>query len=61
MPNQWARCNAADASLEAAGSAVHFKNGDVVSRLIAAKQELAGKVEVEEARIIPSPPFFPKN
>jgi len=48
-------------NLRAAGSTVRFKDGDVVSMLIAAKQELAGRGEVEAAMIIPSLPFFPKN
>ena len=44
---------------EAAGLAIHLEDGDVVAALIAAVEELAGGVEVEAARIIPSRPFFP--
>ena len=43
---------------EAAGLAIHSKNGDVVGSLIAAIEELASGVEVEAARIISSCPFF---
>ncbi len=44
---------------EAAGLAIHAKDGDVVGSLIAAIEELAGGVEVEAARIIPPGPFLP--
>ena len=44
---------------ETAGLAIHLKDGDVVTALIATIEELAGRVEVEAARIIPSCPFFP--
>src|SRR6516225_2625837 len=44
---------------EAAALAVHAKHGDVVTSLIAAIEELAGRVEVEAARIVPARPFFP--
>lgn len=47
--------------LESAGLAIRFKDGDVVSTLIATIQELACRVEVEAARIIPSCPFFPQE
>ena len=43
---------------EAASLAVHPEDGNVVTTLIATIQELAGGVEVEAARIIPSCPFF---
>ena len=44
---------------EAAVLTTHLKDGDVVGSLIAAIEELARRVEVEAARIIPSCPFFP--
>ena len=45
--------------VEAAGFAVRTEHGDVVTSLIAAIEELAGGVEVEAARIVPTCPFFP--
>jgi hypothetical protein len=45
--------------VEAAGLAVHTEHGDVVTALIAAIEELARRVEVEAARIVPACPFFP--
>ena len=44
---------------EAAGFAVHTEGGNVVATLITTIEELAGRVEVEAARIIPTGPFFP--
>lgn len=45
--------------VEAAGSALHAEDGDAVSSLIAAIEELAGGIEVEASRIVPTCPFFP--
>ena len=45
--------------VEAAGLAIHSEDGDVVTALIAAIEELAGGIEVEAARIVPACPFFP--
>src|SRR5262245_53244535 len=45
--------------LEARGFAIHLEDGDVVAALIATIEELASRVKVEAARIIPSCPFFP--
>ncbi len=44
---------------EAAGLAIHPEDGNAVGALIATIEELAGGIEVEAARIIPSCPFFP--
>src|SRR4051794_32967230 len=45
--------------LQFASVAIHSEDGDVVRTLIAAKEELTRRVEVEAARIVPARPFFP--
>src|SRR5262245_18010338 len=45
--------------LEAAGLAIHAEDGDVVTALIAAAEELTGGIEGETARIIAPGPFLP--
>ena len=47
--------------LEAAGFAIHLKDGDIVPTLIATKKESPGRLKVEAARIAPAGPFFPNN
>jgi hypothetical protein len=44
---------------EAARLAIHLKDGDIVTSLIATIEVLAGGIEIEAAWIIPSCPFFP--
>ena len=44
--------------VEAAGFTIHPEDGDVVAALIAAIEELAGRVEAKAARIVPARPFF---
>ena len=41
-------------AVEAAGFALHTEDGDVVTALIATIEKLAGGVEVEAARIVPT-------
>jgi hypothetical protein len=41
----------------AAGRGVHPKHGDVITALITAIEELAGRVEVETARIVAAGPL----
>ena len=43
---------------QAARFAVHAEDGDVVAALIAHVNELAGRVEIEPARIVPVRPFL---
>src|SRR5437773_9938225 len=43
---------------QAACFAVHAEDGDVVAALIARVKELAGGIEIEAARIVPTCPFL---
>ena len=45
--------------LQATSLVIDMEDGNVVTALIAAVQELAGGVEIETARIISSRPLFP--
>ena len=42
-----------------AGFPIHLEDSDVVAALVAAKQEPAGGIEIETARITHLRPFFP--
>ena len=44
--------------IESTRFAIHFESGNVVAALIAAVEELAGRIEVETARIVPTRPFI---
>src|SRR5262249_13034099 len=45
--------------VEVPGLAIHTEEGDVVGSLIAAIKQLAGRIEVEAARVVPARRVFP--
>ena len=44
--------------VQAACFVVDFEDGDIVASLVAAIKKIAGGIEIETARIVPSRPFF---